>query len=104
MIGLVAYIDTYALNSRGDVEPFVVDDYYGEGALSRINKEYPSLVIEILNSAFLHHKLVFSKKRTMLGGDNKAGVVEIATVMEYIIKNKIQITDLYLAFVCDEEE
>lgn len=102
-IGLVAHIDTYPLNGRGDVEPFVIEDYYGAGALDQINKEYPSRIIEMLNGGFLHHKLVFSKKRTTLGGDDKAGVAEIVTAMEHIIKNKIHTTDVYLAFVCDEE-
>ncbi len=102
-IGLVAHLDTYPLKWGKGVEPFVIDDYCGEEDLLPINKTYPSAIVDLLNDNFKHHKLIFSKKKTLLGGDDKAGVAEIVTALEYIMKHDIQTNDIYVAFVCDEE-
>ncbi len=85
------------------MEPFVIDDYCGEEGLSPINKTYPSDIVDLLNDNFKHHTLIFSKGKTLLGGDDKAGVAEIVTALEYIVKHDIQTNDIYVAFVCDEE-
>lgn len=102
-IGLVAHLDTYPLNGRGNVEPIVINNYCGEKDLEFTKKKYPTAIIDLLNNDYLHHKLVFSKRNTILGGDDKAGVAEIVTAIENIIEYQIKTMDIYIAFVCDEE-
>ena len=101
-IGFVSHIDTYPWSGNG-TDPIIVEDYYGPDALRVSNKSYPNAVLSVLNECYLHHSLVISNRKVPLGGDDKAGIAEIITAMEYLIENEISTRNIYLAFTCDEE-
>src|SRR5699024_5183850 len=57
---------------------------------------------ELLN--YVGHTLITTDGTTLLGADNKAGIAEIVTAMEYLIKNEeIEHGKVRIAFTPDEE-
>ena len=61
-------------------------------------EEYPEL------HNYKGHTLITTDGTTLLGADNKAGIAEIMTAMEYLIQNPdIKHGDIRVAFTPDEE-
>lgn len=102
-IGFLAHLDT-ALDMTGKgVKPKVFENYQG-GEL-RLNEnvilspnDFPNL------QNYVGHDLVTTDGTTLLGADNKAGIAEIMTAMEYLIANPdIKHGMIRVAFTPDEE-
>lgn len=104
-IGFLAHIDTATDFTGKNVNPQVVDDYDGgdiilNKALNVIlsPKEFPNL------ANYIGHRLVTTDGTTLLGADNKAGVAEIMTAMEFLINHpEIKHGHIRIAFTPDEE-
>lgn len=104
-IGFLAHLDT-AMDFTGEnVQPQVWENYDG-GDLTL----HPTLPVtmktaehpELLN--YLGHDLITTDGTTLLGADNKAGIAEILTAMEYLIRDRdIKHGDIRIAFTPDEE-
>jgi tripeptide aminopeptidase len=104
-IGFLAHVDTAPDFTGENVKPQVVDDYDGgdivlNEALDVVlsPKEFPNL------ANYVGHRLVTTDGTTLLGADNKAGVAEIMTAMEFLINNPgIKHGNIRIAFTPDEE-
>lgn len=104
-IGFLAHIDTATDFTGENVQPQVWKNYDGQDltlndalAIDMTTKENP----ELLN--YVGHTLITTDGTTLLGADNKAGIAEIMTAMEYLINNdEIKHGDIRVAFTPDEE-
>jgi len=103
VIGFLAHIDT-ALDASGkNIKPRKIENYDGEditlgsGRIMSTN-EFPRL------KQCKGKTLIVTDGTTLLGGDDKAGVVEILAAMKYLIENpEIKHGDIKIAFTPDEE-
>ena len=102
-LGFIAHMDTIPDFSGENVKPTLVHDYAGGdiplGDSGRIlsPKDFPSL-LELKGKT-----LITTDGTTVLGGDDKAGVAEIMTLVEILQKNDIPHGFIGVAFTPDEE-
>jgi len=104
-IGFLAHVDTATDFTGKNVNPQIVENYDGgeivlNEALKVIMspKDFPSL------PEYKGHTLITTDGTTLLGADNKAGVTEIMTAMDYLIKHpEIKHGKVRVAFTPDEE-
>lgn len=104
-IGFVAHMDTSPDASGANIKPQIIKNYDGGDIL--LNKEknivmspkiYPELKLYIGND------LITTDGTTLLGADNKAGIAEIMTAVEYLIKHpEIPHGKIRVGFTPDEE-
>ncbi len=104
VIGFISHLDTSPDMSGKEVKPKIFKDYNGKDIIlnETLNillspKEFP----ELLN--YKNHTIITTDGTTLLGADDKAGIAEIITAIEYIIKNNIKHGDIKIAFTPDEE-
>ncbi|WP_071461470.1 peptidase T [Bacillus massilinigeriensis] len=105
VIGFLAHVDTATDFTGKNVNPQVVENYDGNDII--LNKE---LGITLSPSSFpalpsyKGHTLITTDGTTLLGADNKAGVAEIMTAMDYLIQHpEIKHGKIRVAFTPDEE-
>ncbi|MCB2194555.1 MAG: peptidase T [Bacteroidetes bacterium] len=105
VIGFLAHMDTAPDMSGKDVKPQIFENYNGEDLV--ISKD---LGVKISTSEFPEIKqfkgntIITASGDTLLGADDKAGIAEIITAMEYLVKNpEIQHGTIKVAFTPDEE-
>ena len=104
-IGFLAHIDTATDFTGKNVKPQIHENYDGQPitlneALNVILSptEYPEL------TNYKQHTLITTDGTTLLGADNKAGIAEIMTAMDYLIKHpEIKHGKIRVAFTPDEE-
>lgn len=104
-IGFLAHIDTATDFTGKGVKPQIVENYDGKDIMLNKEKgillspdEYPSL------SHYIGQTLMTTDGTTLLGADNKAGIAEIMTAMEYLIQHpEIPHGTIRVAFTPDEE-
>ncbi|USK60285.1 peptidase T [Peribacillus asahii] len=104
-IGFLAHVDTATDFTGKDVKPKIVENYDGkeitlnkELSVVLSPKEFPSL------SQYIGHTLITTDGTTLLGADNKSGIAEIMTAMDYLIKHpEIKHGKIRVAFTPDEE-
>lgn len=104
-IGFIAHLDTAPDMTGRNVQPRIVKAYDGgdivlcaeENVVLRPN-EFP----ELLN--YVGQDLIVTNGKTLLGADDKAGIAEIITAMEYLIAHpEIEHGKIRVAFNPDEE-
>ena len=104
-IGFLAHLDTATDMTGKDVNPQVYNNYDGGDIV--LNKELgvvlsPNDFPNLKN--YIGHTLITTDGTTLLGADNKAGIAEIMTAMEYLINNPdIRHGKIRVAFTPDEE-
>lgn len=101
-IGFIAHMDTSPETSGKNVKPNIIENYDGnEIKLKNISispTEFPSL------KNYIGQTIITSDGTTLLGADDKAGIAEILTAMEYLINHsEIQHGTIKIAFTPDEE-
>lgn len=105
VIGFIAHMDTSPDMSGKNVNPQIVENYNGEDLT--LNKEKniilsPKDFPELKN--YIGKTLITTDGTTLLGADDKAGVAEIVTAMEYLISHpEIKHGTVKIAFTPDEE-
>lgn len=103
VIGFLAHVDTATDYTGKNVNPQRIDNYDGQDIQLNENtimavKDFPEL------SQYEGHTLITTDGTTLLGADNKAGIAEIITAMEYLVNNPhIKHGKLRIAFTPDEE-
>lgn len=103
VVGFVAHVDTSPDFSGENVQPQVLKNYDGKtiqlkNGVFMDPKEFP----EILN--YIGQSIITTDGTTLLGADDKAGVAEIVTAAEILIKSKeIKHGKIRLGFTPDEE-
>lgn len=104
VIGFIAHMDTADFNSE-NIDPQIVENYDGETIL--LNEEqgirlspddFPNL------KNYIGQTLITTDGTTLLGSDDKSGIVEIMSMVEYFIANPtIRHGKIRVAFGPDEE-
>ncbi|WP_420819579.1 peptidase T [Paenibacillus pinistramenti] len=105
VIGFLAHVDTATDFTGKGVNPQILENFDGNDIV--LNKElgvvlsakdFPEL------PGYKGHTLITTDGTTLLGADNKAGVAEIMTAMDYLIKHpEIKHGKIRVAFTPDEE-
>ena len=102
-IGFISHVDTAPDMSGAGVKPHIVENYNGKDILLggdvwlRV-EEFPEL------SFFKGHTLIHTDGTTLLGADDKAGVAEIVTAMEWLVAHpEMPHGKIRVGFTPDEE-
>lgn len=102
-IGFISHVDTADFNSV-NIKPKLVKNYDGKSVI-KLNNQFkldPKIFPNLKN--YKGQDLITTDGNTLLGADDKAGVSEIITAVEYLIKNpEIQHGPVKIAFGPDEE-
>ncbi|SDY78529.1 peptidase T. Metallo peptidase. MEROPS family M20B [Proteiniborus ethanoligenes] len=104
-IGFIAHMDTSPDMSGENVNPQIIQDYNGEDiVLNKENnvilspKDFPEL------KKYIGKTLITTDGTTLLGADDKAGIAEIMTAIEYLVQNPhMEHGAIKVAFTPDEE-
>ena len=104
-IGFIAHVDTAPDASGKDVKPQIIKDYDGGDiplkgvpGLSLRPSEFPEML------HYIGKTLITTDGTTLLGADDKAGVAEIMTAVQYIVEHpEFRHGDICIGFTPDEE-
>ncbi|MGL4346299.1 MAG: peptidase T [Cellulosilyticaceae bacterium] len=104
-IGFIAHMDTAPDYSGKGVKPQIVDNYSGGDIILNHDQnivlspsQFPVL------KQFVGESLITTDGTTLLGGDDKAGIAEILTAIEYLIAHpEIPHGKIRIGFTPDEE-
>lgn len=104
-IGFISHFDTSPDFSGKDVQPQIWEDYNGEDVV--LNSE-ENIVLEVKEfpelENFRGQTLITTNGKTLLGADDKAGLAEIVTAVEYLINHpEIPRPRIAVGFTPDEE-
>ena len=104
-VGFIAHVDTAPDASGADVKPQIIENYNG-GAIDL--KGVPGLQLkpeefpEMLH--FVGQTLITTDGTTLLGADDKAGVAEIMTAVQYLVEHpEVKHGKICIGFTPDEE-
>lgn len=105
VIGFIAHMDTSPDMSGKDIKPQRVENYDGGDIILNKEKnivlsptEFPEL------KKYVGNTLLTTDGNTLLGADDKAGIAEIMTAIEYLVKNpQIKHGEIKIGFTPDEE-
>ncbi|MGG1246073.1 peptidase T [Bacillus spizizenii] len=104
-IGFLAHVDTATDFTGKNVNPQIIENYDGKDIV--LNEQLqvilsPDQFPEL--PGYKGHTLITTDGTTLLGADNKAGIAEIMTAMDYLIKHpEIKHGTIRVAFTPDEE-
>lgn len=104
-IGFVSHFDTTPDFSGTNVNPQIIENYDGKDII--LNKDKHIVLSPDYFEDLLQYKgqtLITTDGTTLLGADDKAGITEIMTAMEYLVDNPdIQHGTIRICFTPDEE-
>lgn len=104
-VGFISHFDTTPDFSGTDVKPRLIHNYDGKDIV--LNKENNILLSPDYFDDLLLYKgqtLIVTDGTTLLGADDKAGITEIITAMEYLIQHpEIKHGPIRIGFTPDEE-
>ncbi|WP_262118746.1 peptidase T [Bacillus subtilis] len=104
-IGFLAHVDTATDFTGKNVNPQIIESYDGKDIVLNEKLQVtlsPDQFPEL--SGYKGHTLITTDGTTLLGADNKAGIAEIMTAMDYLIKHpEIKHGAIRVAFTPDEE-
>ncbi len=102
-IGFIAHMDTADFNSEG-ISPQIIENYaggsieLGQSGYALSPEEFPNL------NNYLGQTLVTTDGTTLLGSDDKSGIAEIMTAIEYLVTHpEIKHGEIRVGFGPDEE-
>ncbi len=104
-VGFIAHMDTSPEMPGNNIKPKILENYDGGDIMLNVEKgiilspsEYPDLI------GYKGQTIICTDGTTLLGADDKAGIAEIITAVEYIVKNPvIKHGKICIAFTPDEE-
>lgn len=102
-LGFLAHVDTTSDYTGTNVQPQRIDNYDGEAiTLKNGLVMEPDYFPNLKN--YVGQTLITTDGNTLLGADDKAGIAEIMTAMEYLVNNpEIKHGKIRVAFTPDEE-
>ncbi|RDY60956.1 peptidase T [Flagellimonas nanhaiensis] len=104
-IGFISHMDTSPDFSGKNVSPQIVKNYDGKDIVLNKQKNIvlsPDYFEDLLQ--YQGQTLITTNGNTLLGADDKAGIAEIITAMEYLIQHpEIKHGKIRIAFTPDEE-
>ena len=103
VIGFLAHVDTSPDMPGNDVKPRLVENYDGNDI--QLN---PDVAISVKDfpeiAAYKGQTLIVTDGTTLLGADDKAGIAEIMTAVEYMLSHpEFRHGDIRIGFTVDEE-
>lgn len=105
VIGFISHLDTSPDYSGHNIRPQIIEEYNGEDII--LNKELDMILSPDYFNDLLQYKgqtLITTDGTTLLGADDKAGITEIVTAMEYLVNNpEIPHGKIKVGFTPDEE-
>ncbi len=105
VMGLIAHMDTSPDMSGNGVNPRIIQDYDGSDII--LNEKEKIILSPADFPELLYYKgndLITTDGTTLLGSDDKAGIAEIVTAVEYFIQNPgIEHGRIRICFTPDEE-
>ena len=105
VVGFIAHLDTSPDCSGKNVRPRIIEAYDGEDLVLNDEKKVVLSIKrfpEILK--YRGESLIVTDGTTLLGADDKAGLAEIVTAMDYLVKHpEIEHGKVRIAFTPDEE-
>lgn len=105
VIGFISHFDTTPDFTGTDVKPQIIENYDGQDIF--LNKEKDIILSPAYFEDLKLYKgqtLIVTDGTTLLGADDKAGIAEIITAMEYLIKHpEIPHGEIRVGFTPDEE-
>ena len=104
VIGFIAHMDTADFNAT-NINPQIVENYDGEDIVLNDAKDIVLSVEEFPNlKNYVGKTVITTDGSTLLGADDKAGIVEIVEAMKYLIEHpEIKHGTVKVAFGPDEE-
>ncbi|MGL5052052.1 MAG: peptidase T [Cetobacterium sp.] len=104
-IGFIAHMDTAPSFNGTNVKPRIIENYNGTDIVlnKKLNivmhtKDFPEL------KKYINQDLIVTDGTTLLGADNKAGIVEIMTALKYLKENpQIEHGEIKIGITPDEE-
>lgn len=104
-IGFVAHFDTTPDFTGANVKPQIIPNYDGKDII--LNKEQNIILSPDYFDDLLQYKgqtIITTDGTTLLGADDKAGITEIVTAMEYLVNHpEIKHGKIRVGFTPDEE-
>ena len=101
-ICFIAHVDTSPAVSGSDVNPTLVNYEGGDVVLANGLKITETDTPDL--KKYVGKELIVTDGNTLLGADDKAGVAEIMTAVEILVKNpQIKHGDVFIAFTPDED-
>jgi tripeptide aminopeptidase len=104
-IGFIAHLDTSPDMSGANVKPRIIENYDGKDIVLNAQENVvlsPSMFPELLRH--IGEDLIVTDGTTLLGADDKAGIAEILTAIQYLIDHpEIKHGKIRIAFNPDEE-
>lgn len=104
-IGFISHFDTSPDFSGTNVKPQIIENYDGKDIM--LNKEKDIILSSSYFDDLLQYigqTIITTDGTTLLGADDKAGITEIVTAMEYLINNpEIKHGPIRVGFTPDEE-
>jgi tripeptide aminopeptidase len=105
VIGFLAHMDTSPDFNGEGINPQIIENYdgcdiplKGKAGMLLSTAKFPDLL------KYKNQTLITTDGNTLLGSDDKAGVAEIMTAMDYLLKHpEIEHSKLRVAFTPDEE-
>lgn len=102
-IGFISHMDTAPVSPGKNVKPRIIYEYkgddieLGDGVVTRVD------TFDHLKK-YIGEDLIVTDGKTLLGADDKAGIAEIMTAMEFLVNHpEIKHGKLCVAFTPDEE-
>lgn len=104
VLGFLAHLDTYPGTSGKDVKPQVIESYRGGDILLPATGATLPLASNPVLAECLGHTLIHTDGTTLLGADDKAGVAELMTMVDWLRRHpEFRHGKIRLAFTPDEE-
>ena len=104
VIGFLAHMDTSPDYKADHVEPRIMEHTGKSIVLNKKENIVLSPVEFPIVNNYIGQKIITTDGKTLLGSDDKAGIAEIVTAMEYLVQHPgIQHGTIRVAFTPDEE-
>ena len=104
-IGFISHFDTTPDFTGKDVKPQIIENYDGKDIV--LNKEQDIILSPSYFEDLLLYKgqtLITTDGTTLLGADDKAGITEIVSAMEYLVQHpEVKHGKIRIGFTPDEE-
>lgn len=104
-LGFIAHMDTSSQASGANIRPRVIENYSGDDIVLNEEKHIVMRTEEFASlKQYKGQDLIVTDGLTLLGGDDKAGIAEILTAAEYLIKHpEIKHGPIRIGITPDEE-
>jgi len=104
-VGFIAHVDTAPDASGKDIKPQIIENYNGEDIVLNASLGIKLPVADFPEiEQYVGQTLITTDGTTLLGADDKAGVAEIMSAVEYIVEHpEFKHGEIKIGFTPDEE-